>query len=143
MSQALDTAEAFNRRVIAEFRTNGGRVGGSLQDSPIVLVHHRGAKSGMARVTPLIYHALDDARFVIAGSNGGAHAHPGWYHNVKANPSAEVEVGTERFTVRVKVLEGPARAAIWRRMVERSPNLGRFQAQARREIPLVLLTRER
>lgn len=41
--------------IIAEFRANGGRVGGQLQGSDILLLHHTGARSGVERVAPLAY----------------------------------------------------------------------------------------
>jgi deazaflavin-dependent oxidoreductase (nitroreductase family) len=107
-----------------------------------MLVHHIGAKSGIERVTPLAYNPQHDGRFVIVAPNGGAPTHPGWYHNLKANPRSEVEVGTERFTVLAEVLEGTARAALWPQVVAASPTVGHFQAKTSRQIPVFVLSRE-
>ena len=98
-------AEDFNHRIIEEFRANGGRVGGPLAGTPLLLLHHIGAKSGIERVTPLAYRPHGDGRYVIVASNGGSPTHPGWYHNLKANPVVEVEVGTETFMVRAEELD--------------------------------------
>jgi deazaflavin-dependent oxidoreductase (nitroreductase family) len=136
-------ADVYNRKVVAEFRANEGRVGGPLNGTSMMLIHHIGARSGIERVTPLAYNAMPDGRFVIVASNGGARRHPGWYHNLKANPRIEVEVGAERFPVFAQVLQGAARAALWRRVVAASPAVGRFQSDTPRQIPIFVLTRER
>ena len=108
---ATDRSNGFNDRIIAEFRANGGRVSGSLAGTPLILIHHIGAKSGIERVTPLACNPQDDGRIVIVASNGGSPTHPSWYYNLKANPRIEVEVGTETFTVLAEELDGfPARA---------------------------------
>jgi deazaflavin-dependent oxidoreductase (nitroreductase family) len=87
----MKTPTTSNNKIIAEFRANDGRVGGPLAGTPLMLVHHIGAKSGIERVTPLAHNPQHDRRFVIVASNGGAPTHPGWYHNLKANPRSEVE----------------------------------------------------
>jgi deazaflavin-dependent oxidoreductase (nitroreductase family) len=130
----------FAENVIAEFRANQGRVGGVLSDTPIILVHHIGAKTRTERVTPLAYTRLADGRLLIVASNGGSPAHPAWYHNLKAHSTIEVEVGTETFTVLAEEVEGPARDELWRRLVAASPTVGEFQAKTARRIPLFTLT---
>jgi deazaflavin-dependent oxidoreductase (nitroreductase family) len=130
----------FTENVIAEFRANQGRVGGVLSDTPIVLVHHIGAKTRTERVTPLAYTRLADGRLLIVASNGGSATHPAWYYNLKAHSTVEVEVGTETFTVLADEVEGAARAELWRKLVAASPTVGEFQAKTARRIPLFTLT---
>jgi deazaflavin-dependent oxidoreductase (nitroreductase family) len=137
-----DDGDDFNSKIIAEFRANEGRVGGPLAGTPIMLIRHIGAKSGIERVTPLAYTPQGDGRFVIVASNGGSPTHPSWYYNLKASPRIEVEVGAERFTVLVEALEGTARAVLWPKVVATSPSVGQFQAKTTRQIPLFVLTRE-
>ena len=67
----------FNHRIIGEFRANGGRVGGPFAGTPMLLLHHVGAKSGVARLTPLAYTPDGDGRYVIVASDGGSATHPG------------------------------------------------------------------
>jgi deazaflavin-dependent oxidoreductase (nitroreductase family) len=131
----------FTEHVIAEFRSNQGRVGGALSGTPIVLVHHIGAKTLTERVTPLAYTLLADGRLLIAASNGGSPTHPAWYHNLKAHPAIEVEVGTDTFTVWAEEPAGAARAELWRKLVAASPTVGEYQAKTARRIPLFTLTR--
>lgn len=131
----------FNESVIAEFRAHGGRVGGDLAGTPIILVHHHGARTRTERVTPLAYSAQADGRLVIAASNGGSPAHPAWYYNLKAHPVIGVELGTETFTALAEEVTGAAHAELWTRLASASPALGEFQTKTARQIPLLTLTR--
>jgi deazaflavin-dependent oxidoreductase (nitroreductase family) len=129
------------QRLIAELRATGGQASGVLAGTPLLLLHHVGARTGSPRVTPLAYSCHGDGRVVVLASNGGADAHPGWLHNVRAHPEVEVEVGTDRVMVRAREPDGPERDALWADVVERFPDVGRFQARTRRTIPLVVLQR--
>ena len=81
----------WNTNIIEEFRKNGGRVA-SFRTQPLLLLHHRGAKTGIERVNPLAYQELDEGYAVFA-SKGGAPRNPDWYHNLVANPDVTIEVG--------------------------------------------------
>jgi deazaflavin-dependent oxidoreductase (nitroreductase family) len=131
----------FNDRIIEEFRANGGRVGGPFAGTPMLLLHHVGARSGVVRVTPLAYMPDGDGRAVIVASNGGSPTHPGWYHNLKANPVVEVEIGTETFTVRADDLTDAARQPLWSKLLAASPSLREYEAKTTRRIPVFTLTR--
>jgi deazaflavin-dependent oxidoreductase (nitroreductase family) len=135
-------AGGFNAKVIEEFRANEGRVGGFLAGTPMMLIHHIGARSGIERVTPVAYHPRGDGRFAIVASHGGSPDNPAWYHNLKANPRITVEVGTETFTVRAEELHGAARDQLWPELVAAAPDLGKHQAKTTRQIPVIVLTRQ-
>jgi len=130
----------FNHRVIQEFRANGGRVGGELTDSTVILVHHVGARTRTVRVVPLIGTPLGDGRHLIVASNAGSPTHPAWYHNLRAHPIVTVEVGVRTFVARAEELGPTDRADHWSRLVGASPALGEFQARTTRQIPVLLLT---
>lgn len=132
----------FNQRVIDEFRANGGKVGGPFEGAPMLLLHHTGAKSGVERVTPLVYRSEGDA-YVVFGSKGGAPSHPHWYLNVVANPDTTVEVGTETVPVRARVAAGEEREAIWSAQKDAMPGFVDYETAiaGRREIPVVVLER--
>ena len=131
----------FDRRTVEEFRANGGRAGGALARTPLVLIHHVGARTGIEYVTPLAYSALDGDSIAIAASNGGSPKHPAWYHNLRANPSITVELGTQRFDATAEEQTGPARADVWPKLVAQFPDLAEFAARTDRPIPLFLLRR--
>jgi deazaflavin-dependent oxidoreductase (nitroreductase family) len=129
----------FNASVIAEFRANDGRVGGIFEGMPMLLLHHTGAKSGTERVNPLAY-LLDDGRYVIIASKGGAPTNPDWYHNLKANPSAKVEVGSDTVDVVASEATGPERDRLYSAQAERLPQFAEYAANTARTIPVIVLT---
>ena len=131
----------FTDNVIAEFRANRGRVGGELADTPIILIHHIGATTRTERVTPLAYSSEPGGDLIIAASNGGSATHPAWYRNLKAHPAIIVELGTETVPVLATEVIGAAHAALWAKLIARSPALAEFQARTARRIPLFTLTR--
>ncbi len=132
----------FNAEIVEEFRARGGHVSGPLADTPLILVHHTGARSGIERVVPLAYLPQPDARFLIIASHGGSPRHPAWYHNLKANPKITVDVGAETFRVVAEELDTAARSALWPTIVEQAPAAGEFQSMTTRTIPVFILTRE-
>lgn len=131
----------WNKKIIEEFRANAGRVGGFFEGAPMILIHHIGAKSGIERVTPLVHFPEDDGNTVIVASNGGAPAHPAWFHNLKANPKIDVEVGSETYTVVADEITGPERDEFWKRVVAERPGFGDYERKTDRLIPLLRLTR--
>jgi deazaflavin-dependent oxidoreductase (nitroreductase family) len=137
-----DSASDYNDKIIQEFRANGGHVGGPWADTPMLLIHHIGAKSGTERVTPLAYFPDPGGRFVIVASNGGSPAHPGWYHNLKAHPVIELEVSSQTFPALAEELDDTARAELWPKLVAKAPTLGEHQGRTARRIPVFMLTRQ-
>ena len=134
-------ASDYNTKIIEEFRANDGRVGGSLAGTPMILIHHIGARSGIERVSPLACSAQGHGRFAVVASNGGSPTHPDWYYNLKANPRTKVEVGTRTFTVLAEELDDTARAELWPKLVTEFPDVGEFQIRTERQIPVFMLTR--
>ncbi|MFN0025749.1 MAG: nitroreductase family deazaflavin-dependent oxidoreductase [Acidimicrobiales bacterium] len=130
----------FNNKVIAEFRANGGKCGPPFEGAPMILVSHKGAKTGTVRTAPLVY-STDGDRFVIIASKAGADTNPDWYHNMKANPEVEVEVGTETFTARVSEADGAERQRLYDAQAEQMANFKEYAAKTTRQIPVLVLTR--
>ena len=131
----------FNEKIIEEFRANEGRVGGMFEGARMILIHHIGAQSGVERVAPLVHFPEDDDHTVIVASAGGAPNHPAWFHNLKANPKIEVEVGTERYTVLAEELPRTERDEYWKRVVAENPGFADYERKTDRVIPLVRLSR--
>lgn len=131
----------FNENVIKEFRANGGVCGGPFEGAPMILVHHKGAKSGTERVTPLVYQA-DGDDWVIFASKAGAPSHPHWYHNLLANPATTIEVGTETFEVTTTEAEGDQRSRLWETQKTNSPQFAEYEEKAGdRQIPVLVFAR--
>ncbi|MEU6130041.1 nitroreductase family deazaflavin-dependent oxidoreductase [Saccharopolyspora sp. NPDC047091] len=132
-------AERFNTPVIEEFRATGGKVGGDFAGLPILLLHNRGARSGATRINPMAYLERE-GRYLVFASKAGADTHPAWYHNLKANPDAVIEVGTERLEVRAEEITGAERAELFTEVVAAFPIMAEYQRGTRRTIPLMALT---
>ena len=121
------------------YRASGGLVGHRFPGAPpMLLLHHKGAKSGTERVTPLVYVA-DGDDVVIVASKGGNPRNPAWFHNLKANPNTAVQIGRERRDVRARVAKADERPRLWRKAVKTYGGYRGYQQRTDREIPLVVL----
>ena len=130
----------FNEANIAEFRANAGKIGGPFEGAPMLLLTTTGAKSGQPRTSPMMYLA-DQGRLIVFASNAGADTHPAWYHNLRADPAAVVEVGTERYPVTATEITGDEHDRIYAEQAERYPGFAAYQVKTERVIPVVALTR--
>ncbi len=130
----------YNQRIIAEFRANGGKVGGQLANAPLLLLTTTGAKSNQPRIAPLGYWQ-EEGRYIVLASMMGAPHHPDWYHNLVAHPNVTVEVGTARFPARASTATGPERARLVAFLAAKTPLLADHQRRTTREIPIVVLER--
>jgi deazaflavin-dependent oxidoreductase (nitroreductase family) len=130
----------WNQKIIEEFRSAGGKVGGQFAGAPILLLTSTGAKTGQERTTPMMYLA-DGGRFVVFASKAGAPTSPDWYHNLVAHPRASVEVGTETFEVDAEVASREERDRVYAIQAERYPGFAEYQEKTTRVIPVVILKR--
>jgi deazaflavin-dependent oxidoreductase (nitroreductase family) len=128
----------WNKKIIEEFRANGGKVGGQFEGAPLLLLHSKGAKTGTERVSPVMYQQ-DGDRLVVFASKAGAPTNPDWYHNVSANPDVTVEVGTETIAARARVAEGEERERLWSRQKAEWPGFADYEKKTSRTIPVVIL----
>ncbi len=130
----------FNTKIIEEFRSNGGKVGGGFEGAPVLLLTTSGAKSGQTRVNPMMYLAEGDRMYVFA-SKGGAPTNPDWYHNLVAHPEVTVEQGTERFEAVATPVDRAERDTIYAEQASRYPGFAEYEAKTDRVIPVVALER--
>jgi deazaflavin-dependent oxidoreductase (nitroreductase family) len=130
-----------NQQIIDEFRANDGRVGGYFEGRTLLLLHHRGAKTGTERVNPVAYQRLSPDSVAVFASKGGAPTNPDWFHNLVANPDASVEIGTETFPVHARVAAGEERTRIWEKQKHDWPGFEEYELHTKgiREIPVVIL----
>jgi deazaflavin-dependent oxidoreductase (nitroreductase family) len=127
---------------VAIYRRTGGRVGGALPGWPhvrIALLDHTGAKSGIKRTSPVMYHEWGDA-VVVAGSKAGQPTHPAWFHNLMANPDTTIQIGTETHKVHARVATNGERDRLWKELVAMFPGYDFYERNAKgRKIPVVIL----
>jgi len=131
----------WNTKIIEEFRANEGRVGGSFQGAPMLLLTTTGRRTGERRTNPMMYLA-DGDRLLVFASKGGAPTNPDWYHNLVTNPEVTVEVGTESYQAHATALHGDERDRLYAEQSSRYPGFAEYQRNTSRVIPVVALVRD-
>lgn len=134
------TLDAFNNNIVDEFRANAGKVGGPFEGATLLLLTTTGAKSRQPRLNPLAYVVID-GKLLIIGSKAGAPSDPHWVHNLRANPVAHIEVGTDAYDVTARELPRDERDPLFDQIAAESPVFAGYQSQTSRVIPLFELTR--
>ncbi len=129
----------WNQKIIDEFRSNNGKVGGRFENSTLLILHTIGAKSGKERVNPVAY-VKDGDQLVIIASKGGAPDNPDWYYNLRANPRVTVEVGTDKFQAQAEQVSEPERSRLYQKMVDMMPGFAEYEQKTDRVIPVIKLT---
>ncbi len=126
----------------AVYQKTNGWIGHRTLGIPSLLLHTVGAKTGVARTASLTY-ARDGGNYLIVASKGGDPKAPGWYHNLKANPDVEINVGPKRFGVTAKPVlpDDPDYARLWQIVNKNnSDRYTAYQKKTTRPIPVVVLT---
>jgi len=142
--EAADATKAvndWNANIIAEFRSNEGKVGGQFEGAPVLLLHTKGAKSGKMRINPMMYLDYEGKRYIFA-SYAGAPTNPDWYHNLVAHPEVTVEVGTESFEAIATPVTLEERDRVYPIQAERYANFAEYETKTTRKIPVVELVRK-
>jgi len=130
----------WNKQIIEEFRSNGGKVGGAFEGAPLLLLTTTGAKSGMARTAPVMY-LPDGERMIIFASKAGAPTNPDWYHNLMAHPQATVEVVNETIEVTAVEVTSEERDRLYAKQAAQFPGFADYEAKTTRRIPVIALHR--
>lgn len=131
--------KAFSRLNAWVYRASGGRLLGSFQGRPIVLVTMRGARSGLPRTIPLMYVPHEGARgegVVLVASQGGAPKSPLWYRNLIAHPEITVQLGARKLQLRARLAEGEEKAALWPLCDKHYPPYADYRKRTDRDIPM-------
>lgn len=134
-----DNSDDRNAQIIAEFRKNHGKVGGYFEGSPILLIHSKGARSGGLHINPVMY-LKDGERILVFASKAGADTNPDWYHNLKAHPDTQIEIGDDTMEVRAEEIKGPERDRLYAKQVSLYPRFGEYEAKTKRVIPVIAFT---
>jgi deazaflavin-dependent oxidoreductase (nitroreductase family) len=121
------------------YEKTDGRIGASIGRRPMLLLRHVGRKTGQLRTSALLY-VRDGDHYAVIASKGGDPKHPGWFHNVMANPEVEIQIGRQRIAVRARVAEGEERARIWAKANDvNKGGYDVYQTRTDRTIPVVVL----
>jgi deazaflavin-dependent oxidoreductase (nitroreductase family) len=136
----------WNVKIVAEFRANDGRVGGHFEGAPLLLLHHRGRRSGKEYIAPVMYLAdeSDPGTVYVFATNRGAPSNPMWYANLTSAARAQVDVGAQTYSVDVEDLTGTERDRIYAEQARRYPGFATYAKQTTgiRTIPVLALHRQ-
>jgi len=138
MAEYIPSPRQWVREQVELYEGSGGTQGTTLRDTglPVILVTHRGNKTGAIRKTPLM-RVSDGANYILVGSVGGAPANPVWVYNLRANPTVEIRDHTAVHKMRVREVEDNSeRARLWKLAVAAFPPYEEYQAKTTRQIPL-------
>jgi deazaflavin-dependent oxidoreductase (nitroreductase family) len=124
---------------VAAYRATKGKAGGSVSGLKVLLLTTLGRKTGRRRTTPLGYLPEGDDLLIVA-SSGGSDWFPSWWLNLKANPSAEVQVGDRRLAVTARKASPEERERFWPRLVDAYKGYASYEKKTSREIPVVILS---
>ncbi|MBN76278.1 MAG: nitroreductase [Actinobacteria bacterium] len=118
---------------------SNGRFGKTISDRPCLILESIGGKTGKLRKNVLVY--LKEENFIcIVASKGGNPKNPGWYHNLKNNPNAIIQIGRERFNVIAKEIFDLERIEWWKKMDFMNNGVyEQYQNRTSRKIPVMLL----
>lgn len=123
----------------AVYRATRGLVGHRVPGAPpMLLLDHVGAKSGTERTSPLAY-VEEGENVAIIASKGGYPKHPAWYHNLRANPDTNIQVGAEHRAVHARVADATEHKRLWSKAVAAYSGYDGYQQRTDREIPIVIL----
>ncbi|MCY4639820.1 MAG: nitroreductase family deazaflavin-dependent oxidoreductase [Chloroflexi bacterium] len=136
MSEYVPSPAEWVRDQVELYESTNGAEGAEMRGMPVVIVTHRGRRSGAVRKTPLMRVADGDG-YVLVGSLGGAPQNPVWVHNLLADPDVEIRDRSTVQAMRARLVEDPAeRERLWRLSVEAYPDYEAYQESTERVIPL-------
>ena len=127
---------------VAEYEASGGTRANTLRETgiPIIIVTMIGHKSGKVRKIALM-RVEHEGEYALVASKGGAIEHPGWYHNLVADPTVEIQDGPEPNAFTVRVVSGDDREEWWDRSVAVFAPYAEYQEKTDRLIPVFVATR--
>ena len=140
MAEYVPSPIKWVRDQVALYEASGGLEGTELLDTglPVIIVTHRGNKTGSVRKTPLM-RVCDGAGYVLVASQGGAPRHPVWVHNLRVSGAVEIRDRTDVYTMQAREVREPAeRARLWSLAVAAYPPYADYQRKTERVIPVFL-----
>jgi deazaflavin-dependent oxidoreductase (nitroreductase family) len=132
---------AANGMAVSLYRRSKGRIGGKAGGgTPVLLLTVPGRKTGTPRTAPVSYFEAEGG-YVVTGTSGGSKVEPQWFRNLRAAPSAHVELGAKHLDVVVHVASDADRDRVWRDVVlARAPSFAKYEKKSGRAIPVAILT---
>tara|TARA_B100001245_G_scaffold229348_1_gene207612 strand:- start:384 stop:824 length:441 start_codon:yes stop_codon:yes gene_type:complete len=140
MSEYIPSKSSWVAEQVELYESSLGTKGTTLKDTglPVIIVTHRGRKTGAVRKTPLM-KAMDGDSYILVASMGGAPKHPDWYHNLKKQPNVEIRDKAEVHSMRVReVMDSIEKQRLWTIAVAAYPPYREYQDKTDRLIPVFI-----
>jgi deazaflavin-dependent oxidoreductase (nitroreductase family) len=140
MAEYVPSPTEWVRNQVEAYEGSGGTKGTTLLDTglPVIIVTHRGNKTGAIRKTPLM-RVKDGESYVLVGSQGGAPKNPAWVHNLRINPDVELRDETVVQPMRVREVQDEGeRSRLWEIAVAAFPPYADYQQRTDRRIPVFI-----
>ena len=135
MVEYIPSPREFVSKQVELYESSGGTDGTEQGGLPVIIVTHRGRKTGATRKTPLM-RVTDGEHYLLVGSRGGAPEHPVWVHNLRADPEVEIRDTTKVQQMRVREAGSEERARLWEIAVAAFPAYAEYQQNTDRVIPV-------
>jgi deazaflavin-dependent oxidoreductase (nitroreductase family) len=132
----------FGQEHVKRYLETDGAEGHEWRGTTVLILTTTGRRSGESRSTPLIYQSHGDD-YVVVASKGGAPEHPAWYLNLEADPEATVQVLGDRFKAKARTASADEKPELWKLMTSTWPAYDDYQQNTPRDIPVVVLEREK
>ena len=142
MSDYIPSKAAWVRDQVELYESSNGAEGTTIGDParPVIIVTHRGRKSGAIRKTPLM-RAVDGSNYILVASLGGAPDNPSWYYNLVSNPEVEIRDKSVVTSMQAsEVSDAAEKKRLWDIAVEAYPPYADYQEKTDRVIPLFIAT---
>lgn len=141
MTQSDEYAPSLFREIhdqVALYEATDGHQGGTLEGKPVIILIHRGAKTGKVHKTPLMRIPYRDGYIAVA-SYGGHDAHPAWYYNLLTHPLVMVRDGMQISTLHAREVAGAEKTGLWPVANAAWPHFAEYRAKTNRDIPIFVL----
>jgi deazaflavin-dependent oxidoreductase (nitroreductase family) len=143
MAEYVPSPREWVRDQVEQYESSNGAAGTTLRDTglPVVIVTHRGHRTGAVRKTPLMRVVADDGTYVLVASKGGAPDNPLWYYNLRRQSEVELRDHDRVFRARIHEVTDPGeRTRFWSAAVQAFPPYAEYQQRTSRQIPLFAAT---
>ncbi len=120
------------------YHNSGGKIWGSMNGNPVLMLTTTGRKTGLPRTTPVVYVHKDD-EYLIAASAGGADQNPTWLSNINSKPEATIEINGKQIKVNAVITSGDERDKLYELFKAMGPGFIEYEKKTTRKIPVVRL----
>ena len=138
MTEYIPSPTEWVREQVTLYEASNGKEGYELRGLPVIIVTHRGRRTGAIRKTPLM-HVKYENSYVLVASMGGAPKNPVWYYNLIESEKVELRDRGQVFEAKIRLVQDDyERAQVWAAAVAAYPPYEDYQNRTNRVIPIFI-----